>query len=53
MGEESRLDWHWAALQNLSRKEIVEEGQNGYRLSVEMFRFWILKNQIAAQSPVL
>jgi len=35
-----------AAVQSLLRKEIVEKGQSGYRLSVEMFRFWILKNQI-------
>jgi len=28
------------------RKEIVEMGQNGYRLNVEMLRYWILKNQI-------
>ncbi len=32
------------ALQGLLHKKIVEKDQNGYRLSVEMFRLWILKN---------
>jgi AAA+ ATPase superfamily predicted ATPase len=42
---------HRTALQNLLRKEIVESGQAGYRLSIEMFRLWILKNQSWADQP--
>jgi hypothetical protein len=48
--EEIRQDRHRAAFQNLPRKEIVEAGQKGYRLSVEMFRFWILRNGAASGS---
>ena len=36
---------HQAALQSLSRKEVVENEQGGYRLSIEMFRLWILKTE--------
>jgi hypothetical protein len=39
-----------AAIQSLLRKKIVEKNQSGYRLSVEMFRFWILKNQIGTDA---
>jgi AAA+ ATPase superfamily predicted ATPase len=46
LGVEIGQDRYRAAFQSLSRKEIVEKDQNGYRLSVEMFRFWILNNQI-------
>src|SRR5262249_28987589 len=46
LGGEVREDRRGAALQSLLRKEIVEKGQNGYRLSVEMFGLWILRNQI-------
>src|SRR5262249_43893870 len=46
LGEEVTEDRRRAALQSLLRKEIVEKGQNGYRLSVEMFGLWILRNQI-------
>jgi hypothetical protein len=48
LGEEIKQDRRGAALQSLLRKKIVEKDQNGYRLSVEMYRFWILKNQIRA-----
>jgi hypothetical protein len=43
---------HQAAIQSLSRKEVVETGQDGYRLSIEMFRLWILKNQCADPEAV-
>jgi uncharacterized protein len=50
LGEEIKQDRRGAALQSLVRKEVVEKGQNGYRLSVEMFHFWILKNGAASGS---
>ena len=46
LGGGIKQDRRGAALQSLLRKEIVEKDQNGYRLSVELLRFWILKNQI-------
>ena len=42
-GEDIWQDQRGAALQSLLRKEIVEKDQNGYRLSVKMFGFWILR----------
>jgi len=48
-GEGIKQDRRGAALQSLLRKEIVEKDQNGYRLSVEMFRFWILRNGAASE----
>jgi hypothetical protein len=48
-GEDIGENGSQAALRSLIRKEIVEKDQNGYRLSVEMFRFWILKNQIGTE----
>lgn len=45
LGSQKRQNWMRSSLQSLLRKEIVEKDQNGYRLSVEMFGFWILKNQ--------
>jgi uncharacterized protein len=50
LGWEIKQGRRGAALQSLLRKEIVENGQNGYRLSVEMFRFWILRNSAASGS---
>jgi hypothetical protein len=50
LGEEVREDRRRAALQSMLRKEIVEKGQNGYRLSVEMFGLWILRNGTASGS---
>jgi len=44
LGKDIGQDQRRAALQSLLRKEIVEKDQNGYRLSVKMFRFWILRN---------
>jgi uncharacterized protein len=48
LGEDIGQDQRRAALQSLLRKDIVEKDQNGYRLSVKMFRFWILKNGAAS-----
>jgi len=50
LGGEIKQDRRGAALQSLVRKEIVEKGQNGYRLSAEMFHFWILSNGAASRS---
>jgi hypothetical protein len=50
LGEDVGQDQRRPALQSLLRKEIVEKDQNGYRLSVEMFRFWILRNGAASGS---
>ena len=50
LGEGIKQGRRGAALQSLLRKEIVEKDQNGYRLSVEMFRFWILRNSPASGS---
>jgi len=50
LGGGIKQDRRGAALQSLLRKEIVEKDQNGYRLSVEMFRFWILRNGAAGGS---
>jgi hypothetical protein len=50
LGEEIKQGRRGAALQSLLRKEIVEKDQNGYRLSVEMFGFWILRNGTASGS---
>jgi len=44
LGKDIGQDQRRAALQSLLRKEIVEKDQNGYRLSVKMFGFWILRN---------
>jgi hypothetical protein len=44
LGKDIGQDQRRAALQSLRRKEIVEKDQNGYRLSVKMFGFWILRN---------
>jgi hypothetical protein len=41
LGKEVMEDRRRASLQSLLRKEIVEKDQNGYRLSIEMFRFWV------------
>lgn len=35
-----------SALQSLIRKEIVERSDDHYRISVDLFRRWILKNQL-------
>jgi uncharacterized protein len=48
LGEDIGQDQRRAALQSLLRKEIVENDQNSYRLSVEMFRFWILRISTAS-----
>jgi len=50
LGKDSGQDQRRAALGSLLRKEIVENDQNSYRLSVEMFRFWILRNGAASGS---
>jgi hypothetical protein len=34
------------AIQSLIRKEIVERSNGGYRLTVELFARWIVKNQV-------
>ena len=47
-GEDIWQDQRGAALQSLLRKEIVEKDQNGYRLSVKMFGFRILRNGAAS-----
>jgi hypothetical protein len=39
------------ALQSLSRKEMVERSGDGYRFTIELFRRWIRKNQVAEASP--
>ena len=49
-GKDIGQDQRRAALRGLLRKEIVEKDQNSYRLSVEMFRFWILRNGAAGES---
>jgi hypothetical protein len=48
LGKDIGQDQRGAALRSLLRKEIVENDQNGYRLSVKMFRFWILRNGAAS-----
>ena len=48
LGEDIGQDQRRAPLQSLLRKEIVENDRNSYRLSVEMFRFWILRNGAAS-----
>jgi hypothetical protein len=48
LGEAFGQDRRRAALRSPLRKDIVEKDQNGYRLSVKMFRFWILKNGAAS-----
>ncbi len=40
-----------AALQNLSRKEMLERTEDGYRLAVPLFGRWIVKNQVAETLP--
>ena len=40
-----------AAIQGLRRKEILEKMENGYRLAVELFGRWIVKNQVAEALP--
>jgi uncharacterized protein len=35
------------AVQSLSRKEMVERDGAGWRLTIELFRRWLLKNQVA------
>ena len=40
-----------AAIQSLQRKEILEQENGGYRLAVELFGRWIIKNQVAAPLP--
>jgi hypothetical protein len=50
LDSEKRQNRRQAALQSLLRKEIVESDQNGYRLSVEMFGFRILRNGAASGS---
>ena len=47
-GKDIGQDQRRAAIQSLLRKEIVENDQNSYRLSVEMFRFWILRISAAS-----
>jgi hypothetical protein len=39
------------ALQSLSRKEIVEKSGDRYRIAVELFRRWIVKEQLATETP--
>jgi hypothetical protein len=48
LGKEIGQDQPRAALHSLLRKEIVEKDQNGYRLSVKMLGFWILRNGAAS-----
>jgi hypothetical protein len=50
LGKDIGQDQRRAALQSLLRKEIVEKDQNGYRLGVKMFGFWILRNGAASGS---
>ena len=50
LGKDIGQDQRRAALQSLLRKEIVEKDQNGYRLSVKMFGFWILRIGAASGS---
>lgn len=40
-----------AAIQSLIRKEILERSEDGYRLAVELFGRWIVKNQVAEALP--
>ena len=40
-----------AAIQGLMRKEILEKTENIYRLAVELFGRWIVKNQVAEALP--
>ena len=40
-----------AALQSLSRKEMLERTADGYRLAVPLFGRWIVKNQVAEALP--
>ena len=53
LGKDIGQDQRRAALQSLLRKEIVEKDQNGYRLSVKTFRFWILRNCARAVAGAL
>jgi hypothetical protein len=49
-GEEakpSQYGLQQSALRNLCRKEILEHTPNGYRFAVELFRLWVLTNQIS------
>jgi len=49
--EKSFRPTQWqSALQSLSRKEIVERSGDRYRITVELFRRWILKEQLATES---
>jgi uncharacterized protein len=43
----AQISQHQDAWQSLNRKEIVELCDNRYHFTVELFRRWILKNQIA------
>lgn len=40
------------SVKSLARKKIVEKDQNGYRLTIEMFSLWILRNQTAALASI-
>jgi len=48
LGKDVGQDRRRSAFQSLLRKEIVEKDQNGYRLSVKMLGFWILRNGAAS-----
>jgi hypothetical protein len=50
LGKDIGQDQRRTAPQSLLRKEIVEKDQNGYRLSVEMLGFWILRKGAASGS---
>jgi hypothetical protein len=55
LGKDIGQDRRRAALQSLLRKEIVEKDRNGYRLSVKMFGFWILRigtDNLRRETPV-